>query len=257
MKRFLLIALALVLALGMSATAFAAPSNWAQAEVDRAVELELVPEALLSNFQTAITRADFCILIMTLVDVQLAINAEEANGEEAAEENGAEDALVNPFEDTDLEAVVRAFDLGIVYGRSDTVFAPNDNISRQEAAIMLQRAFRVIGTIEPLIGTVITFEDAASIAAWASEGVNFAVRHDIMRGTSVDPPMFSPAGAYTREQAILTTLRLFYLVNGLVAEVVEVEEADEADEDDDNDEEENGEEEADEDDDEEENGDDE
>jgi len=223
MRKTLLIVLALTLALSMSTTAFANPSGWAAAEVNKAIELGLVPEALQSNYQANITRADFCILIMTLV-----------NKEKEAPPEGVEiEELENPFEDTNIHAVIEAFHAGIVTGRSDTVFDPDGQITRQEAAAMLERAVKVITPAVTLIAHVIEFEDANLIAAWAKESVDFVVAQEIMRGMTVNPPMFSPLTHYTREQAILTVLRV--CENFCPGDADEDDDEDEEDDDDDDD----------------------
>lgn len=76
---------------------------------------------------------------------------------------------------------------------------------------MLARTARVLGI---QAGQGESFRDEADIAAWARESVSFvsglldpAGGKKVMGGTG--DGNFSPEGAYSREQALLTALRLF------------------------------------------------
>lgn len=76
---------------------------------------------------------------------------------------------------------------------------------------MLARAARLLG-LEA--GTGVSFNDADTFAGWAKDDISYVSglvdpvsSNRVMNGVSSD--RFDPAGSYTREQAILTTLRLF------------------------------------------------
>ena len=202
MKKSFTVMLALMLVLAMSATAFAAPSNWAAEEVNQAIALELVPEELQADYQDPITREDFCELIMSLAD--------HFEGESIAP-----DADV-VFTDTENESVLEAVGLGIVGGRGGGIFDPESPIAREEAAAMLERAARVFGVTVTNASSVI-FSDADQISAWAANAVNFVATNGIMGG--VGDNMFNPKGTYTVEQSILTVLRLYNLLSGVAAAV--------------------------------------
>ena len=45
--------------------AFAAPSDWAAAEVDKAIQAGLVPEILQKEYQKEVTREEFCSQILS------------------------------------------------------------------------------------------------------------------------------------------------------------------------------------------------
>jgi hypothetical protein len=71
---------------------------------------------------------------------------------------------------------------------------------------MLSRLwFEVFGL--PLHGSPPTFADNASISTWAVEAVGKMQASQIMGGTGNNN--FSPSGTFTREQSIMTILRLF------------------------------------------------
>ena len=187
-------------------------SDWAQAELSRAESLALIPESLKNADLTQhITRAEFAAV---------AVRAYEAITEEAAA------AGADPFTDTDDHDVLAAYSLGIVHGISDTAFAPDSLLTREQAAAMLCRvavnplSFSDVDLTEDEILTVedpALFADDASISDWAKKSVYFLADYGIIRG--VGNNKFAPrnttpeeeASGYantTREQAILLAVRL-------------------------------------------------
>ena len=92
-----------------------------------------------------------------------------------------------------------AADNGIVYGVSDTEFAPNDEISRQDMAAML---YRYAGQFGIQLGTgnpAITFTDEADIAGYALPAVEGLQRAGVISG--MPDGSFRPRDTATREQA--------------------------------------------------------
>ena len=63
----------------------------------------------------------------------------------------------------------------------------------------------------PLPQAAPAFSDSAAIASWAAAGVGQVQAAGIMEGNG---SAFTPQGAYTREQCILTVLRLYQLTQG-------------------------------------------
>ena len=99
--------------------------------------------------------------------------------------------------------------MGIVNGVGNGNFNPNGQLTREQAAVMLARLANVIG--QPLPQSTPTFADNAQISSWAFEAVGQAQAVGIMGG--VGDNRFAPSGDYTREQSIVTILRLFELLN--------------------------------------------
>ena len=79
--------------------------------------------------------------------------------------------------------------LGVVTGVGDGNFAPDQKLTREQAA---------------------SFADSAAISSWAAEAVGQMQATGIMSG--VGDNKFAPADDYTREQSILTMMRPFDLV---------------------------------------------
>ncbi len=214
MKKILSLAVAAIMLLSCSigyvSSAFiwskdGTPSDWAEAEVSQALAYGLVPEHINSDYTEAITRSDFCDLIVNMIV--------RAKGGTIADivAGYADKADGISFPDTDSENVLAAAALGIVNGRASGTFDPDASITRQEAAKMLALAAKVMGA--DISADTVTFADSDSIYAWAVPFVSYVNSVGVMKGTSTTtPPNFSPVRTYSREQSILTVLRLFQMV---------------------------------------------
>ena len=93
------------------------------------------------------------------------------------------------FEDVKPEswygaAVAWAAEAGVVDGVSDTLFAPEDDLTREQITAMLCRFHRLVcgGTAED--GSYAAFPDADEVSAWAEESVGWAVGQGIMTARS-------------------------------------------------------------------------
>ncbi|MDF2593092.1 MAG: Ig-like protein [Clostridia bacterium] len=173
-----------------------APSTWATAEIDKAKELKLTTDKILSKYQTNITREEFCELAVKLY--------------EALSGKNAEAAASNPFVDTTNSEVLKAYGLKIVNGVSADKFAPSNTVTRQEISTMLIRTLLaakpgfVAATNEDL-----TFVDETDIAVWAKEPVKFLNANGIMKGSGSDTISIMPKGNTSREQAVILVKRTF------------------------------------------------
>ncbi len=189
-------------------------SGWALSEIGKAEEMGLVPDVLVgADLSQSITRAEFAAV---------SVKAYEALAGTAALPN-----TVNPFTDTaDLE-VLKAYNLGITTGVSDTEFAPDTLLNREQAATMLTRTFKRATmngwTIQNDAQFALTYEKPAAfaddndISIWAKESVYFMAANGIING--VGENKFAPknvtseeeATGYanaTREQALIIAVRM-------------------------------------------------
>lgn len=105
------------------------------------------------------------------------------------------------------QSILKAFQLELLNGRSETEFAPNSFMSRQEAAILLCKlVVKLRGTrIPPTVGSMSYYSDAKQIASWAAPYVAYAHDQNIMQGSG---GKFNPGGYTTREQALAIIARL-------------------------------------------------
>ena len=190
-KRLLaaLLCLSVVLAGAAPALASDEPSPWASGVVYEAIATGLVPMELRSDYTQAITRAEFCALAVALYELV----------------TGAEIYGRQTFGDTDDENVEKAAAVGFVTGVGNGMFAPDDKLTREQAAVILARFSYAIGN--PFSIQAPSCSDSASISPWAAEHVGQLLKSGIMAG--VGNNRFAPKDPYTREQSIITVMRLY------------------------------------------------
>ena len=99
------------------------------------------------------------------------------------------------------DAVYKLRDSGIIYGRSDRMFAPSENVTRAEFASMLVRAFDIKGT-----GIASKFEDV-TMNDWFYDAVSVCVEHKIVSG--VDVAHFMPNDVITRQDMCVMLYHTF------------------------------------------------
>ena len=226
-----------------------APSPWAVEAVERAEELGFVPDALQGSYPLAISREEFAQISLHFLCAQynyygannrtdvpsfLAVFLESPKGGETAaitraaawallpeeyrEAYGDAEELswssllhaMAPFSDVeDGYFINAAYTLGIVKGRGEGLFAPHEPITRQEAAVMLERVYQLYGedSTAPEPPPESSFLDEAAIALWAKEAAAVMSAYHVMEGTGEG--RFSPTELYTREQCYATFLRLY------------------------------------------------
>ena len=113
------------------------------------------------------------------------------------------------FDDTDNTMVISLYLEGIIEGKGDKIFAPHDEITREEAATILKRIaeYTKLGYTEMYF----EFDDGNQISEWASDSVQRVCNLGVMQG--VGNNKFDPKGGYTVEQAITTLVRMFDVIS--------------------------------------------
>ncbi|HBN85097.1 MAG TPA: hypothetical protein DDZ89_14785 [Clostridiales bacterium] len=110
-----------------------------------------------------------------------------------------------PFDAWYAEDVETSVALGIMNGMGNGRFAPLDNMTREQLAVI---AYRLIGFMsrQKLQGvTDYGFIDQKDIASYATEGVNYLASRSIMTGSF---GKFSPKAFVTRQEAAVVLYRL-------------------------------------------------
>lgn len=186
--------------------ALSQPSDWAREEVAQATELALLPESLTDLWQQPITRLEYCRLVMQALRTKTGLDNAGLVLQYAIPEAPV-------FTDCTDPDVLAAAAIGAVKGLGDGTFRPGRTITRQDAAVMLKQAAEAVGAPVSAQGDLL-YLDTANIADYAREAVLWAGRSvdlqsskPVMQG--VGQGRFDPLGQYTREQAVLTVLRLF------------------------------------------------
>ena len=164
------------------------PSSWAIAQVNAAIEAKLVPQNLQSGYNQPTTRAEFCALAVALY--------ENLKGEITGRTS---------FTDTNDVNVQKAAFINVVGGVGNNRFDPNAQLTREQAAAMLARLADAVG--KPFPKQEATFADNSVISSWAVDVVGQVQAAGIMGG--VGDNRFAPQDPYTREQSIVTIMRLF------------------------------------------------
>ena len=129
------------------------------------------------------------------------------------------------------QAVNWAAENGIVTGYSNTVFAPNDKVTREQLAVILNRSagssggdeealvkivLAMFGTIDPstFYGEKIDvpFDDAASVSEWAVSGVNWAWNAGVLKGKT--EKLLAPQDNANRAEVATMLLRATAILEG-------------------------------------------
>jgi hypothetical protein len=168
------------------------PSDWARDIIENAVSSDLVPSNRQNRYRKNITREGFCEIAYQLPVVKLHI-----------EKSTAEDV---EFSDTDNSVIKALASIGIIEGVGNGEFAPEDFITREQAAVILNRIY-TLDEKEFSTDDEFEYSDNGLISAWAVDGVYNMRKAGIMDGMGNGE--FAPRGNYTTEQAIVTIYRLF------------------------------------------------
>lgn len=165
-----LLTLCLLMSL-MPTVAFAAPSgsfddvdgHWGQAAVERWAGYGVVNGDGTGNFNpdNQMTRAEFATMLANML--------------------GYKEKATNTFSDVNdsdwfADAILKLAAAGVIQG-SNGMANPNAPISRQEAAVMMCRAFNI-----PTTGGSLDFADSADVADWAKGAVAALASRGMMNG---------------------------------------------------------------------------
>lgn len=193
----LILCFALLLALSPSCLAYSGVSSWAQAEVNAADALGIIPQSLqtipLSN---AMTRADMCHMAVNLFKTITGSTLYPAD--------------TSHFTDTKDWDICVAFELGLVSGYTDGTFRPDKQITRQEFSKIVENLLTKLGWSESR-QVLSAFSDDTLVAAWAEDAAARMVSLGIVTGSSGNT--LKPLGNTSVEQACAMFLRTFNLLN--------------------------------------------
>ena len=167
-------------------------SDWAKSDIEKAIALNIINVGGNYNFPAPITREEFCELIYNYC-YNVVKEVDTVTGE-------------NKFTDTTNSKIIRLNAMGIINGKSETKFAPNDLLTREEAAVILNRMVNKTIPV-PVTEMYFNFDDEASISDWASDSIQVMCNMGVMNG--VGENKFAPQDTYTTEQAIVTIVRVY------------------------------------------------
>jgi len=178
--------------------------HWAKDDIYSLVEKGIIGGMTATEFkpEEKITRAQFAKLLVKALNIEV-----------------KKDAALS-FSDVPAGAwyhdcVAVAVSTGLITGYSDSIFAPDNNITREQMAVILSRALKMKSPAMEIganTGQAIDkFADKGDISPWAREGIAPAVSGGVVSGVSADT--FAPKTFVTRAQAAVMVLRLYRQVD--------------------------------------------
>lgn len=170
------------------------PADWAKVAIDKAKEIDIIPERIQGDYKNQITREEFSELALSLYEV--------LSGREVMQVGE------NPFLDTQNPKIIMANKLGIVTGKVEGIFSPDESITREEMSVIIYRTLQVAkpGYVYPAMDEY-EFEDYDFISTWAKESVSYLYSIGVING--IGDNLFNPKGYTSREEAIVTVERMY------------------------------------------------
>lgn len=105
-----------------------------------------------------------------------------------------------------------AAEMGIVKGIGSNMFAPGEEISREQMAVMIDNFVKVYGYALPAVNDANEFSDQAEISSWSADAVTMMAKAGIITGKPGN--IFAPhANASRAEAAAVITRLITILVN--------------------------------------------
>jgi hypothetical protein len=180
--------------------------HWSRSIVAELAAKNIIDSSYGYNFipEQKITRAEFAVMLSRGLGLQ--------GNREAAQRFRD----VQPSTQTG-DYIGAAAKAGIITGNTDGTFRPNDNITREQMAIMMIRALDYTGNSATLSGTSATalsiFKDKAKIQNLSAEFVAKSVQSGIILG--MPGGIFQPQGNATRAQGAVMLQRMLSKANYL------------------------------------------
>ena len=166
--------------------------NWAQDYVVEAKDKGFLDGIEGINYRQPITRENFCEIIYNMMSKSHYMKM-----------------TANPigFTDTDNPKILALSEAGVINGKGSGLYAPDDFLTREEAATILCRAANCMGVgLSETAYDGKVYEDQDEISEFAFASVHWMHECGVMIGEELG--LFNPKGTYTAEQAIASVVRL-------------------------------------------------
>ena len=169
-------------------------SEWAVSEVTKAKKNQLIPSSIGTNLKKDVTRKEFAAIAFKYCEAYM--------GKEIKKPTS------NPFRDTNDTEILKAYAIGVTKGVSETEFAPNEYITREQMATMMARALKAVGQDISFEDSLVEpFMDHQTISDYAIESVYFMADKEIIKGMGDNT--FGAKGTATIEQSLLISERMY------------------------------------------------
>lgn len=160
-------------------------------KISKALTLEITDD-IKDKLNENITRGEFCGYVYNMLN-----QVKELPVAKLAE---------NPFNDVMDYKINGLYIIDVVSGKDDRIFAPDDLITREEAAVILHRAAKYLDVELPQAKVDISYSDNDKISPWAVSDVYGLKLLNIIE--DVDG-MFNPKGSVTYESAVNSIMKLY------------------------------------------------
>lgn len=166
-------------------------SYWAVAELDEAQLNGFITNRILNNISGRATREEFAEIIVKMFEKSTGAIIEIGEGS---------------YTDTNNTEILKALSAGLMNGVGRGRFAPNAYLTREQMAVTIFRAIKILKPNDDFSITGIPkFIDDNRIEKWAKEGVYYCAKVGIVKG--VGRNKYSPDAYATREMAVLVCQR--------------------------------------------------
>lgn len=173
-------------------------SEWAEPELKEASKQNLIPEIFdEANLTKNITRKEFAHTVVKMY--------EKITGQKSVP------IAKNPFTDTKDKEVLKAYNIGITNGTSDTTFSPDALITREQMATMMTRALTKAGKDTSRPESAKLFADDSEFSEYAKDSIYYMSSIEIIKG--VGENKFNAKGNASREQALAISIRCVKKLN--------------------------------------------
>lgn len=176
-------------------------STWAVDYADSVEKNDILDTSLYTRLidtpQESLTRLEFSLMMVSLYAKLM---------DEAVEIDSS--IVFNDISDLTIfeqNAIMKASTLGIMSGKGFKEFCPNDLITRQEMAVMMDNLLDAVAfKFEP--GESVSFEDDSQMADWAKIGISKMSAMGIIKG---DGKNFNPKDLATHEMGLVILSKLY------------------------------------------------
>ncbi|MBF8982541.1 S-layer homology domain-containing protein [Lutibacter sp. B2] len=169
--------------------------DWAKEAIETMASNGMINgrEKGLFDPSASITRAEFATLVTTILDYS-----------DVEKEIPFTDAKKD---DWYYNVVVKAYENGLINGRSNTIFDPQGKITREEMAVIIGKVLEKKGYKNAQDSELNLFTDEEDISDWAKKSVSLTVQSKIMSG--MGDGIFAPKENANRAQATVMLYNLY------------------------------------------------
>lgn len=163
-------------------------SNWAYNDLVKAESLKLISKEVAQDTRKKVSREEFAEIAVKVYEISYKRSAQGS---------------LKHFKDTDNKYVNMAYDLGIMKGKDKDKFAPKENITREDYAVVISNLFKLED------GKNIKIKDGKNISNYAIESVDKILSSGFLNLD--EKKNFNPKNQMKREEVISSIVRHIWL----------------------------------------------